>query len=159
MIHEGTHGIQALDLLGRKVVMQGGAGLELLGAKIGATIARARAVPALAEHADALALAWQQLGSATKAAWATGQPDEALANATPYLQAFGHTVLAWIWLDVALCAQPKLGQGSADVDALLHGKLATCTYFHHYELPKIGAWLKVVETRDPTCRAMDEAWF
>ena len=163
MIHEGTHGIQALDLLGRKVVMQGGAGLELLAAKIGATIARAQQcsanAPALAEHATALALASKQLGSATRAAWATGNPDEALANATPYLQAFGHTVLAWIWLDVALCAQPKLGGGSTDEEALLHGKLAACAYFFRYELPKVVAWLKVVETRDPTCRTMDETWF
>ena len=159
MIHEGTHGIQALDLLGRKVVMQGGAGLELLASKVGATIARARAVPLLAEHADALTAALKHLGAATKAAWATGNTDEALANATPYLQAFGHTVLAWVWLDVALCAQPKLPGASPDDSALLHGKLAACTYFFHYELPRIGAWLKVVETRDPTCRTMEEAWF
>jgi butyryl-CoA dehydrogenase len=159
MIHEGTHGIQALDLLGRKVVMQSGAGLKLLGAKIGATLARARASPALAGHAGALAAALEQLGHATEAAWATGNPDEALANATPYLQAFGHVVLAWIWLDVALCAQPRLAQESDEVDALLHGKLAACAYFFHYELPKIGAWLQVVASRDPTCRTMDEAWF
>ncbi len=159
MIHEGTHGIQALDLLGRKVVMQSGAGLELLASKVGATIARARTVPALAEQADALTAALKHLGAATKAAWSTGNPDEALANATPYLQAFGHVVLAWVWLDVALCAQPKLANATADDVALLQGKLAACTYFFSYELPKIGAWLKVVETRDPTCRTMDEAWF
>jgi alkylation response protein AidB-like acyl-CoA dehydrogenase len=159
MIHEGTHGIQALDLLGRKVVMQGGAGLTLLASKVDATIDRALAVLALAEHANALAAALKHLRSATQAAWSTGDPDEALANATPYLQAFGHTVLAWIWLDVALCAQPKLGQGSADDDSMLHGTLAACSYFFRYELPRIAAWLKVVETRDPTCRVMDEAWF
>jgi alkylation response protein AidB-like acyl-CoA dehydrogenase len=159
MIHEGTHGIQALDLLGRKVVMQGGAGLALLAGKIDATIERVRAVPALAEHANSLAAALKHLRGATQAAWSTGSPDEALANATPYLQAFGHTVLAWIWLDVARCALPNVGQGSADDDSMLHGKLAACTYFFRYELPRIAAWLKVVETRDPTCRAMDEAWF
>lgn len=159
MIHEGTHGIQALDLLGRKVVMQGGAGLALLASKVDATIERARAVLTLAEHANALAAALGQLRSATQAAWSTGNPDEALANATPYLQAFGHTVLAWVWLDVARCAQSKLGQGGVDDDSMLHGKLAACTYFFRYELPRIAAWLKVVETRDPTCRAMDEAWF
>ena len=43
--------------------------------------------------------------------------------------------------------------------ALLRGKLAACTYFFHYELPRIDAWLKVVETRDPTCRDMAEEWF
>ena len=159
MIHEGTHGIQGLDLLGRKVVMQGGAGLSLLASKMGATIARARAVPALAEHGDALTAALKHLGDATNAAWSTANPDEALANATPYLQAFGHTVLAWIWLDVALCAQPKLAGAGVDDTALMRGKLAACTYFFHYELPRIGAWLKVVETRDATCRTMEEAWF
>jgi len=159
MIHEGTHGIQGLDLLGRKVVMQGGAGLALLAGKVSATIARARDVPALAPHAGALKDALTHLGAATQAAWSTGNPDEALANATPYLQAFGHTVLAWIWLDVAICAQPKLAGATTDDTALLQGKLAACTYFFHYELPRIGAWLKVVETRDATCRTMDEAWF
>ena len=166
MIHEGTHGIQALDLLGRKVVMQGGAGLALVVKTIEATIERAQKLPALVDFAAALAAALEHLYAATQAAWATGQPDEALANATPYLQAFGHTVLAWMWLDVAVCAQASLddglgtasAQGGAD-NALPHGLLAACTYFFRYELPRTGAWLKVVETRDATCRTMDEAWF
>jgi hypothetical protein len=155
MIHEGTHGIQALDLLGRKVVMQGGAGLALLTATIEATIERAQALPALVEFAAALASALERLYAATQAAWATGNPDEALANATPYLQAFGHTVLAWTWLDVAVCAE---GKGGTD-DALRHGLLAACAYFFRYELPRTGAWLAVVESRDATCRTMNEAWF
>jgi alkylation response protein AidB-like acyl-CoA dehydrogenase len=157
MIHEGTHGIQGLDLLGRKVVMQDGAGLKLLATTVQTTITRALAVPALADHAAALASALDHLGAATRSAWSTGNPDEALANATPYLQAFGHTVLAWVWLDVALCAHARAADhGASD---LLQGKLAACTYFFHYELPRIGAWLKVVETRDATCRSMNEAWF
>ncbi len=158
MIHEGTHGIQGLDLLGRKVVMQEGAGLALVGAKIAATIERTGAVPALAGHAKALATAWQQLTEATRAAWSTGQPEEALANATPYLQAFGHTVLAWIWLEVALCAESCLA-GTQGGGEHLRGELAACTYFFHFELPKVPAWLQVVASRDPTCRTMDEAWF
>ena len=162
MIHEGTHGIQALDLLGRKVVMNGGKGLLLLAARINATIERALAQPVVAEHADALAAALKHLMDATQAAWASGDPAEALANATPYLQAFGHTVLAWIWLDVALCAQSQLAgaDSGANADAAqLQGKLAACRYFFRYELPRIGAWLSVVETRDATCRDMDEQWF
>ncbi len=162
MIHEGTHGIQALDLLGRKVVMNGGQGLQMLASRINTTIERALARPDvadLAEHASALAAALKHVDGATQAAWATGQPEEALANATPYLQAFGHTVLAWVWLDVALCAQARLSDAH-DVDAaLLHGKLAACRYFFRYELPRIVAWLGVVETRDDTCRNMEEAWF
>jgi alkylation response protein AidB-like acyl-CoA dehydrogenase len=152
MIHEGTHGIQALDLLGRKVTMNGGAGLKLLATRIGATIERAGHVESLAGHANALGAALQSLVAATKAAWATGVPEEALANATPYLQAFGHTVLAWIWLDVASASAGRS-------DDLAQGQRAAARYFFHYELPKIGAWLSVVASRDPTCRDMQATWF
>jgi butyryl-CoA dehydrogenase len=158
MIHEGTHGIQALDLLGRKVLIDDGKAFVSLVSRIRATIERARADPALAEHAGALTAVLSELHSATRAAWATGNPEEALANATPYLQAFGHTVVAWIWLDVALCAHAKLARQAGDV-ALLQGKLAACRYFFRYELPRVAAWLGVVETRDATCRNMHETWF
>ncbi len=167
MIHEGTHGIQALDLLGRKVVMDGGKGLTLLATRMNETIMRAMHVPALADHAQALAHALQRVGAATKAAWSTGNPTEALANATPYLQAFGHTVLAWIWLDVTLTfsdhphPSPRPPPGQALLpggegtrtrhDAFVEGKRAAMRYFFHYELPKIDAWLAVVSSRDLTC--------
>ncbi|MBE2242114.1 MAG: acyl-CoA dehydrogenase [Burkholderiaceae bacterium] len=158
MIHEGTHGIQALDLLGRKVVMHEGRGLQLLAERIGASIARAKGVESQAEYAAALEAALEHLGRATRAAWQGGDAQRSLANATPYLQAFGHTVLAWIWLDVALCAHAMLDAGEGDAD-LLRGKLAASTYFFRYELPRIGAWLGVVQSRDDTCLAMAEAWF
>jgi butyryl-CoA dehydrogenase len=153
MIHEGTHGIQALDLLGRKVVMQGGAGLKLLATRITDTLQRAGQAEGLAELAGELGGALQRLGAATKAAWASGVPEEALANATPYLQAFGHVVIAWIWLDVALAAR-----GQAD-EARRQGAGAACRYFFAYELPLVDAWLRVVSTREPVCREMDDAWF
>jgi alkylation response protein AidB-like acyl-CoA dehydrogenase len=152
MIHEGTHGIQALDLLGRKVTMDGGAALKLLATRISASIERAGHLPGLAEPANQLAAALQALGAATKAAWATGVPDDALANATPYLQAFGHTVLAWLWLDVAAAC-------TARDDAFAQGKRAAMRYFFAYELPKTGAWLGVVAARNPTCREMRDDWF
>ena len=149
MIHEGTHGIQGLDLLGRKVVMNGGAGLKLLATRISQTIEKAGQQPGMAEPANQLAAALQKLGAATKSAWATGVPEEALANATPYLQAFGHVVLAWLWLDVALVAQPQKR----------HGQFAAMRYFFAYELPKIDAWLAVVAQRNDTCRTMLDDWF
>jgi butyryl-CoA dehydrogenase len=152
MIHEGTHGIQGLDLLGRKVVMNGGAGLNLLATRISATAERAGHVDGFAEHANALAGALQRMGAATKSAWATGVPEEALANATPYLQAFGHVVLAWLWLDVALTASARQGD-------LASGKLAAMRYFFAYELPKIDAWLGVVARREALARDMQDAWF
>ena len=153
MIHEGTHGIQGMDLLGRKVLMEEGKGLQLLAARIQATIAKARPQPALSAHADALAQALARVGAATKAAWATGEPTEALANAVPYMQAFGHVVLAWIWLELSLAA------GASKDEAHRAGVAGATTYFHHYELPKIDAWLRVVESRDMTCASMPEAAF
>jgi alkylation response protein AidB-like acyl-CoA dehydrogenase len=152
MIHEGTHGIQALDLLGRKVRMEDGRGLSLLAQRMQTTVARARAVPTLAAHAQTLAQAIDEVADATRAAWADGDPVAALANAVPYLQALGHTVLAWIWLDVALAA---VGRD----DAASRGRLQACRYFFHYELPKIGPWLQVVRTRDSTCAEMPEDAF
>ena len=152
MIHEGTHGIQALDLLGRKVVMQGGAGLKLVALRMGVSIDAAAKVDGLAAHATALAAALQKLGAATAAAWSSGVPEEALANATPYLQAFGHVVLAWLWLDVALAtndATPKMKAG----------KLAATRYFFAYELPKIDTWLALVSSREAVCRNMQDDWF
>jgi alkylation response protein AidB-like acyl-CoA dehydrogenase len=150
MIHEGTHGIQALDLLGRKVVMDGGGGLKLLAGKVSGTIECAGQVPGLAEPANQLAAALQQLGRATKGAWATGVPEEALANATPYLQAFGHVVLAWLWLDVALAARGSRHEA---------GKLAAMRYFFAYELPRIDAWLAPVARREALLRTLDESCF
>jgi butyryl-CoA dehydrogenase len=148
MIHEGTHGIQAADLLGRKVLMQGGAGLQLLATTIHATIERALQQPALAAYANQLAQALQEVGSATKKAWATGNPQEALANAVPYMQAFGHMVLAWVWLDVALTVLQRDAALSIAANA---GRMGAVRYFYHYELPKITAWLQVVRARDLTC--------
>ncbi|MDP3376497.1 MAG: acyl-CoA dehydrogenase, partial [Hydrogenophaga sp.] len=153
MIHEGTHGIQAMDLLGRKVLMENGKGLQLLAGRINATIERAIQQPELAAHAHALGAALAQVGAATKAAWATGNPQDALANAVPYMQAFGHTVLAWIWLDVALAAH-----AAADTPGRT-GRLGAMRFFFHYELPKIGAWLQVVSHRDPTCANLPEEAF
>ena len=153
MIHEGTHGIQAMDLLGRKVLMEEGRGLHLLAQRISQTVERARGQPALTAHAEALAKALQRLVAATQAAWASGQPAQALANAVPYMQAFGHTVLAWTWLDVALAVLI-----SPDSPART-GRLAAMRYFFHYELPKIGAWLNVVEACDLTCASLPEDAF
>jgi butyryl-CoA dehydrogenase len=159
MIHEGTHGIQSLDLLGRKVVAEQGRGLALWASRVDATVARTRAIDPLAEYAEALTRAVNDVQSATRAAWAGGNPQDALANATPYLQAFGHTVLAWMWLDVAIAATRALDSGSSLGADFYRGKLQAARYFFRYELPKIGAWLDVVANRDTTCSDMADAWF
>jgi len=137
-------------------LMEEGRGLQLLATRINATIDKAVRVPALASYAHALGKALQHVGSATQAAWATGKPADALANAVPYMQGFGHTVLAWIWLDVAWAA---LNADATKSIAATTGKLGAMQYFYHYELPKINAWLQVVESRDLTCADLPEEAF
>jgi butyryl-CoA dehydrogenase len=150
MIHEGTHGIQAMDLLGRKVLMENGRGLQLLAERMLATAAKAEG--SWGPEAAALRDALQQVGQATQQAWDGAEPAQALANAVPYLQAFGHTVIAWIWLDVAASLEGN------DTPAA-QGRRAASRYFFRYELPKIGAWLNVVSSRDPTCADLPEEAF
>ena len=152
MIHEGTHGIQGMDLLGRKVLMEEGRGVHLLGARMRETADKAMAFADLAADAKALNTALQKVIAATQMAWSSGQPQEALANAVPYLQAFGHLVLAWIWLDVS--ASCRGAQTPAHT-----GRQAAAKFFYHYELPKIDAWLQVVSNRDMTCANLAEDAF
>jgi butyryl-CoA dehydrogenase len=145
-----------MDLLGRKVLMENGKGMQLLATRMQATMAHAGSHAALQVHAAALGQALAQVGAATRAAWSTSLPSEALANAVPYMQAFGHTVLAWIWLDV-VCA-------ALDADPQAHnvptqGRLGAAQFFFQYELPKIGAWLSVVQSRDMTCASFPEEAF
>jgi alkylation response protein AidB-like acyl-CoA dehydrogenase len=163
MIHEGTHGIQALDLLGRKVVMNQGHALQVFAARVQQTIAQADAEADLAPLGQSLAQALAQVKTATAQAWATGKPEEALANATPYLQAFGHLVLGWIWLELALAAHAAQAQGhwcnSPLGPGFLKGKRAAAQYFFDYELPRIPAWLAVVSQRNMTCAQAQADWF
>ena len=159
MIHEGTHGIQAADLLGRKVLMENGRGVVLLGGRMMATAQRAKVFAQLGAQADALTQAWLLGDKTTRAAWATSNPQEALANAVPYMQGFGHTVLAWIWLDLACAVLEASNTGQAgNLDSLnplqTDGVLYCTRYFFNYELPKVAAWYSVVQTRDMTCATM-----
>ena len=152
MIHEGTHGIQGMDLLGRKVLMEEGRGVKLLAARMLATAQKAQTLPDLADDAKALTAALQKVTQATQMAWSTGQPQEALANAVPYLQAFGHLVLAWVWLDVSASCRGEATPAQT-------GRQAAAKYFYRYELPKIDAWLNVVGNRDMTCANLSEESF
>jgi butyryl-CoA dehydrogenase len=149
-IHEGTNGIQALDLLGRKVVLHGGAGLQLLAETIGATTARASGGQ-WQEFAGDLDRAVDRLRSVTATLWAGGDADLALANATSYLEAAGHIVVGWLWLEQALAT----GAATSDFH---EGKRAAARYFHRWELPKVHTHLDLLESLDRTVLDTDESW-
>ena len=157
-IHEGTNGIQAIDLLGRKARQHDGAALAALMAAIGADVAAARGLPALADYCDALDAATTEIERATAsigAARAEGRIGDSLANASLYLHALGHIVVAWLWLRQARVALAALEQGAAGEDEAFYcGKLAACRYFFRYELAGMGPTTELLARVDTTCAEM-----
>jgi alkylation response protein AidB-like acyl-CoA dehydrogenase len=144
-IHEGTFGIQAIDLLGRKVA--DGAALADLGARILVSIERACAEGGHAEEAAALKQGWLRLLDITHSLRGIADVTLRTANAACYLDAFGHVVVAWLWLEQALIAARRVG---APDDAFYRGKLAACRYFYRWELPRVGRWLGLLDPVDRT---------
>ncbi len=152
-IHEGTFGIQGMDLLGRKVGGDRGETLARLVAAMRAGTAEAARVEALAADAARLDAALDELEATTAALLGCADPALRLANATLYLDAFGHVVIGWMWLRQALAAAGALRgalASGADRD-FYEGKLAAWRYFIRYELPLATARLRLCRSLDATC--------
>lgn len=159
-IHEGAQGIHGLDLLGRKVRMSDGWAMDLLVLEIGQTQDAAEAEGTFTAEVDALHRALAGLGRATRAALACRDTERAMANATLYLDAFGHIVIAWLWLRQAVVASRRLDQTGATTEVdFYQGKIAACRYFFRYELPRALPLLDLVERLDDTCLDMKPAQF
>jgi butyryl-CoA dehydrogenase len=161
-IHEGTHGIQSLDLLGRKLAQNGGAGLKQLLRLIATTAKRAQGYPGL----DALRQPLEQLVARLQAVTlgllgdlSQGKVNSTLANSALYLKVFGHTVIGWRWLEQAIHAEQGLAKGNpADTD-FYQGKLQAARYFLTWEIPGCHHELAILESRDDVCLGMQESWF
>ena len=152
-IHEGTHGIQSLDLLGRKVVAHDGANVAALAQAIAGTVAGATAAGGeLAELATQLDRSWQRIVAVTASMFAAGDVDAALANSVVYLEAFGHIVVAWIWLEQMLAADGRSGD-------FYDGKRQAGRYFFRHELPRTGPQLDLLSSLDRTTMEMQDSWF
>ena len=156
-IHEGTFGVQALDLLGRKTYINNGLSMTLLGIKIEETCANARKVTQLQNHVATLSQAWQQILDVTAKLHAITDVELRLANAANYLEAFGHMIVGWLWLDQAVVLHKKL-ENSTSPD-FIYGKLAACDYFFGWEMPKINSWLAVLDPVETTPLNMHQSWF
>jgi butyryl-CoA dehydrogenase len=151
-IHEGTQGIQGLDLLGRKVVMADGRALRLLLEAVGNTATRARSAPEeLAGYGNRLTAAAELLAGTVADLYAAGDIDVTLANSSLFLDAAGHVVIAWMWLEQAVAAP---GQ-----DPFHTGKRAAARYFFRYELPRAEQQLQFLRTCDTTTLDMQPEWF
>jgi len=152
-IHEGTHGIQGLDLLGRKVLGDGGARLAVLGARMAGTIARATEVGGdAATFAADLQRAVDRLGSCVAALAGLGDVDRTMANSTVFLEAAGHVVVAWIWLEQYVACAGRSGD-------FYDGKRQAAAYFFRWELPRTGPQFDLLESGDDTTLTMRDEWF
>jgi len=154
-IHEGTHGIQALDLLGRKVAMDDGVAMTALGEAMADTIQAASTIPSLIRYAQDLHSAWARTVGLTRDLIAArrAQPKAALADAGVYLDMFGHVVIAWMWLRQALVAV------QAAPEPFYEGKLAACRFFFRRELPKTAAQAELLAGLDDTALGLEDSGF
>ncbi len=150
-IHEGTHAIHGIDIMGRKVRMADGAALKALAVEITETITAASAHAELSEYCQQLAAAMQQVQSTLEAVSQAKDPSLALANATIFLDAMGHVVIAWMWLKQAVAALKGQSSGNQNDAAFYSGKLAACKFFYRYELPKAISKFELVSSLDDTC--------
>jgi hypothetical protein len=160
-IHEGTNGIQALDLLGRKVMQDGGACFATLVDELG-RLADGATSAALAPLASELAAAVQRLGSVTSslAKGIVADATRGLSNASVYLDLTSRVVYAALWLRQAVVAEAALAAGaSGDERAFYEGKLQAARYYFGFELPKHEAEAALLLRNDASAFEMRTEWF
>jgi len=162
-IHEGTTGIQSIDLLGRKIQIKEGTGFKAVLSEIHASIAAVQDSEYLKDFAFQLEQACVQLTTTTEllsAAMVERNIDLALSNSVKYLDMFGNIVIAWTWLKLGAVAEAGLANTEHDQDRDFYkGKLQAMQYFYRFELPEIYAWAALLSDLDDTCYAMQKEWF
>ncbi|MEP4148644.1 MAG: acyl-CoA dehydrogenase [Halioglobus sp.] len=162
-IHEGTTGIQSLDLLARKVPQKGLAGYTACLNAIGATIAQAKAQADLVEEAGQLENAVDTLKQVTEfllGSMMEKDIDLVLANSVKYLDLFGNVVIAWMWLKQGIVASSALTASPHEDDSNFYrGKMQAMRYFYRYDLPEIEVWAALLMRLDDTCKSMANDWF
>ncbi len=159
-IHEGTNGIQSLDLLGRKLGLNGGRTFQKFLGMMQETANAALAHDETRELADALTHAVQRLGKVALF-FATKRdvpPSLLMANSALFLDFMSRIVVAWIWTWQANIAARALESGSADAD-FYRGKLQAARYWLRWELPQTVQQAELLMSLDDTCLAMEDAWY
>ncbi|MBI4777285.1 MAG: acyl-CoA dehydrogenase [Deltaproteobacteria bacterium] len=162
-IHEGTTGIQGLDLLGRKVTMKDGKAFSLYVDEVENAIQSAGAIPGLEWYARRLEEALEKLQSSTSHLLQfamAGDVERFLADATHYLELFGIVTIAWQWLLQGMAAQNALGGSLSEAETNFYqGKMHTLAYFFRYELPKIEGLTRLVAESDGLTVKVNESHF
>ncbi|ATB45223.1 acyl-CoA dehydrogenase [Corallococcus macrosporus] len=160
-IHEGTTGIQGLDLLGRKVVAGGGAALRAFAEEVGTTVARARAAGLAPEWREALEQALAETTGVVAELGTRGMSGEVelmLRHSADFLELFGVLAVAWRWLAQAAAAKEALTRGEPGRD-FYEGKLAAAQYWFAVELPRVPLLARLCRTGEDSYARMRPEWF
>lgn len=159
-IHEGTDGIQSLDLLARKTIMADGAAFALWQAAVTRAIDAARAAGdvVLGALADGVAAALDEATRTTHVLIGALRGTPAIralatANSMMYLEMMGRTTIAWMWLEMATVAAAASG------DAFYRGKLHAARYYIRYELAPVAVQGALLRGLDDTLVALRDEWF
>ena len=154
LIYEGTNGVQALDLVGRKLAANGGRAVMSFFAEIDAFVEENAADAQLKPFLDGLAAAKAQLQDGTLWLMQNGlqNPDNAGAASTDYMHLFGITGLAYMWALMARVSLAKIAAG--DTDPFYAGKIAVGQYFLERILPDAGSHLTKLKAGSATLMAM-----
>lgn len=161
-IHEGTEGIQALDLLGRKLGSKGGRGYALFLEKVRHSLHQAGSLSECAPLGQQMAqgLAVLQDVTASLQQQVAAHADLGLSNATAYLDLFGRVLVGWVWLRQAMLAECALQRGVADdEDDFYRGKLHTARYYMEWELAPLHGIAQLLCAGNSACHDMQDRWF
>jgi alkylation response protein AidB-like acyl-CoA dehydrogenase len=160
MIYEGTNGIQALDLVGRKLPQGAGRMLRTFFHPLSDFIERHRNHTQLSDMVTGLEKAFGALQLATGQIAAAGMadPEEAGAAATEYLRLFGLVALGFMWVRSAVIAVDKLAKPDADA-GFYKAKLTTARFYMQRVLPEVGGLLMAIKSGKAAMMEMEEAAF
>jgi butyryl-CoA dehydrogenase len=162
-IHEGTTGVQSIDLLGRKVIIKDGAAFSLFVEEVKGTIRAALQLDQLQSYAERLERAMGLLTQVTEHLVGFKRPEDRerfLADSALYLEMFGIVAIAWQWLRQGIVVRKALAGNQPQQEAAFYrGKYQTMQFFFHYELPKIeGLSRRLFETDGFTAKATVETF-
>jgi acyl-CoA dehydrogenase len=156
MIYEGANGIQALDLVGRKLALNGGRAVQAFFKEVGEFCEENRSDEKMAPLTKALKKGLNDLQAATMWLMQNGlkNPDDAGAASTDYMHLFGLVSLGYMWARMAKAAQAKLANGADGQAAFCENKLVTARYFMERAMPESAAHLARISTGSATMMAL-----
>lgn len=161
-IHEGTEGIQGLDLLGRKLGPRGGDGYAEFQRRIQVTLDEAAGMKACSAFSSQLTQALDILKGVTSDLQdqLAADPDHGLSNATMYLDMFGRVLVGWVWLQQAIAAEKALTAGTSGSEAAFyHGKVHAARYFMNWELAPLEGYGRLLSAGNRDSLDMRNDWF